>query len=141
VVTAADTLVIRRRLPAPREKVFAAWTDPASMARWMSPGGARGATATLDVRVGGQFRITMHGGCDYVHTGEYLVVDPPARLSFTWMSDATDHKPSIVTVELFEAGNETDLVLTHRRLPNAKAVADHTRGWTEIVDKLGEVLS
>jgi uncharacterized protein YndB with AHSA1/START domain len=138
----ADVLVVRRLLPAPREYVFAAWLDPTSLARWMCPGRVEGATAEVEPRVGGKFRIVMMRtqGEGAEHRGEYLAIDPPSLLSFTWISDATDLIPTVVTIELFERGAETELVLTHRRLPTA-SVESHRAGWTDIVRKLGEVLT
>ena len=133
------TLVVRRRLSASRERVFAAWLDPASMSRWMCPGDKTRATVTADARVGGRFRIVMHGAGDYEHHGEYLIVDPPSMLSFTWMSAATNEQATIVTVELFDRGGETELVLTHRQLPPAQ-IEPHTKGWTDIVRKLADDL-
>jgi hypothetical protein len=47
--------------------------------------------------------------------------------------------PSVVTVELYARGGETELVLTHERLPEAHVDA-HRKGWTDIVRKLGEAL-
>jgi uncharacterized protein YndB with AHSA1/START domain len=136
-----DVLVVRRTLAIPRERVFAAWLDPVLMARWMCPGETRSATVELEPRVGGKFRILMHhGGGDPEHTGEYLVIDPPARLSFTWISAATEFRRTIVTVELFERGAGTELVLTHRDLPSAKRSA-HEKGWSEIVEKLAAALN
>ena len=136
----AEALVVRRVLPVPRERVFAAWLDPALMARWMCPGDTRSATVELDPRVGGAFRIVMHHGRgDADHRGEYLIIDPPARLSFTWISAATEFRPTVVTVELFERGTGTELVLTHRDLPAAKLDA-HRQGWTDIVAKFGALL-
>jgi uncharacterized protein YndB with AHSA1/START domain len=67
----ANRLVIRRLIRAPREDVFAAWTDPSSIAQWMCPGGIKTAEAQLDARVGGKFRIVMKDGQkEYDHTGE-----------------------------------------------------------------------
>ena len=65
---------------------------------------------------------------------------PRARLSFTWISASTLRQPTVVTVELLERGVETELVLTHRRLPPDKVEA-HRKGWTDIVTKLEEVLA
>jgi uncharacterized protein YndB with AHSA1/START domain len=50
---------------------------------------------------------------------EYLAIERPSLLSFTWISRATDHKPTVVTIEFHERGTGTELVLTHRRLPPA----------------------
>lgn len=136
-----DALVVRRVLRVPRERVFAAWLDPALMTRWMCPGDTQSASVELDPRVGGKFRIVMHHGRgDAEHWGEFLAIEPPARLSFTWISASTLRQPTLVTVELFERGRETELVLTHRRLPPDRVEA-HRKGWTDIVAKLEEVLA
>ena len=79
-------------------------------------------------------------GLDYEHRGEYLAIEPPSLLSFTWISRATDHKPTVVTIEFHERGTGTELVLTHRRLA-PKAVEGHRQGWTDIVRLLDEALT
>jgi uncharacterized protein YndB with AHSA1/START domain len=139
----AAVLVVRRQLAVPRERVFEAWLDSESLARWMRPGNFTHATVTVDPRVGGGFRILMEGrtdGGDYEHRGEYLAIEPPSLLSFTWISNATDHKPTVVTVEFHERGPGTELVLTHRRLA-PKAVEAHREGWTDVVRLLEEALT
>jgi uncharacterized protein YndB with AHSA1/START domain len=136
-----EALVVRRLLPAPREQVFAAWLDPESLAQWMCPGDVASARVEIDPRVGGKLRIVMMRGEKGVeHWGEYLVIEPPARLSFSWISNYTDLIPTIVTVELLDRGLRTELVLTHRRLPDGK-VEGHRQGWTDIVRKLEAALS
>jgi uncharacterized protein YndB with AHSA1/START domain len=70
---------------------------------------------------------------------QYLTIEPPARLSFTWISAHTERRPTVVTVELFERGPDTELVLTHRRLPPGQ-VESHRKGWTDIAAKLATVL-
>jgi uncharacterized protein YndB with AHSA1/START domain len=137
---AATELVVRRLIPVPRERVFAAWLDPASLARWMCPGEVTRTMAEVDARVGGKFRIVMaHGRGDGDHWGEYLAIEPPALLSFTWISANTGLAPTIVTIEFLQRGASTELVLTHRRLPDTK-VETHRKGWTDIVRKLGDYL-
>ena len=136
----AEVLVIRRVLPVPRERVFAAWLDPVSLARWM--GTSEGADVTaLDPRVGGKFRIVMrHGGEGVEHWGEYLAIERPSLLSFTWISANTDHRPTLVTVELEDRGDSTELILTHRQLPPSQ-VEGHRKGWTQIVAALERSLT
>ena len=140
---ALPVLVVRRQIAAPRERVFAAWLDSESLAHWMRPLDFTHATVSVDPRVGGGFRIVMEGrtdGGDYEHRGEYLAIEPPSLLSFTWISRATDYQPTVVTIEFHERGDGTELVLTHRRLPR-KAVEGHRQGWTDIVRLLDESLS
>jgi uncharacterized protein YndB with AHSA1/START domain len=137
---AHEPLVIRRFIPAPRTRVFAAWLDPKTLARFMRPGNVRHVTAEVDARIGGRFRITMaHGGGDAEHWGEYLVIEPPSRLSFTWCSANTDLERTVVTIELRDAGGGTELTLTHRGLPK-RTRDDHERGWTDIARLLDEML-
>jgi uncharacterized protein YndB with AHSA1/START domain len=136
-----EALVVRRFIPVPRERVFAAWLDPASLALWMRPAGTTDVKSEVDPRVGGKFRIVMvQGPAQFEHTGEYLVIEPPRRLSFTWISQATDHRPTSVTVELFEREGGTELVLTHRQLPSSQ-LESHRSGWSDIVRELQENLS
>jgi uncharacterized protein YndB with AHSA1/START domain len=139
---AAPVLVVRRHLAAPRERVFDAWLDSESLAHWMRPEGFADADVTVDSRVGGGFRIVMKGPAhgEVEHRGEYLAIEPPSLLSFTWISRHTDHRPTVVTVEFLERGTGTELVLTHRGLPPAE-IEGHRWGWTSIVRLLDEVLS
>lgn len=129
-------LVVRRVLSTLPERVFAAWLDPASMARWLSPFGD--AVATVDPRVGGAFRVVMRGpGREVEHTGEYREIDPPHRLVFTWLSPFTGSVSSLVTVELRpdSSGQRTELTLIHERLP-AGQVDNHRHGWVVILTHL-----
>jgi uncharacterized protein YndB with AHSA1/START domain len=136
-----EALVIQRLLRVPRERVFAAWLDPVSVAQWMKAGGVDRVTAELDARVGGKFRIVMrHSGKDVEHRGEYRAIDPPALLSFTWISVHTDDRPTLVTVELQERGGSTELTLTHRDLPSDE-VDNHRQGWTAILATLDRTLT
>ena len=140
---AAPVLVVRRHMAVPRERVFEAWLDSESLAQWMRPGNFTHATVTVDPRVGGGFRIVMEGrtdGGDYEHRGEYLAIERPSLLSFTWTSNATDHKPTVVTIEFHERGTGTELILTHRRLA-PKAIDAHREGWTDVLRLLEEALT
>src|SRR5438034_1192980 len=130
----------RRAIPVPRDRVFDAWLDPASLARWMGTGEGAAVTA-LEPKVGGKFRIVMrHRGGEVEHWGEYVAIDRPSFLSFTWLSVNTDHRPTLVTVELLERDDSTELILTHRQLPPSQ-VDSHRRGWTAIVAALERTLT
>lgn len=129
---------IERVLPAPIEDVFDAWTDPARMTEWLSPVGH--AEAEVDLRVTGRFTVSMIGETTRIeHTGEYLVVNPPRELSFTWQSFYTGSEPSVVTVLLEAEGEETRMVLTHRRLPENQ-VEPHSQGWGAMITRLAALL-
>ena len=129
---------IERVLPAPIQDVFDAWTDPGRMAEWLSPVGH--AEVEVDLRVMGRFKVSMIGEVTRIeHTGEYLVVNPPNELSFTWQSVYTGSEPSVVNVSLEAEGEETRMVVTHRRLPGSQ-VDPHTQGWEAMITRLAVVL-
>jgi len=134
--------VARRRMPAPREVVFEAWIDPEGIREWMCPGDATSAEARLDVRVGGSFRIVMKGKeRDYVHVGTYQVVEPPAKLVFTWAAPEKPDEITLVTVEIFDRGEESELVLTHERFSKSDVAQRYENGWGTIAEKFAAYLS
>ena len=58
-LTVKPSLTIKRRFKAPPEKVFAAWTDPQKVMRWMGPGEIKALHAESDLRTGGRYRWVM----------------------------------------------------------------------------------
>lgn len=140
-----DPIVVERLLPAPPEDVFAAWSDPESLSTWLCPGDMERATVEVDFRVGGAFRVVMHGAeRDYAQHGEYLEIDAPKRLVFTWVSDwvAPEEARTVVTVSLEPADRDrTRLLLVHEELPDTGTYDGHAQGWTSIVDKLAARLA
>jgi len=135
-------VVTRRRMPAPREVVFEAWIDPKGIHEWMCPGDVVSAQATLDVRVGGSFRLVMKSkDKDHVHIGTYQVVEPPSKLAFTWAGADNPGDMTLVTVEFFAHGDESELVLTHERFLQADLAKRYDNGWSTIADKFAAYLS
>jgi uncharacterized protein YndB with AHSA1/START domain len=126
---------IRRRLPATVAEVFSWWTEADRLRQWMSPVGT--VEAEVDLRVGGALRIVMRGdGTVIEHVGEYVEIEPPRRLVFTWASPFTGAEPSLITLELEPDGEEaTNLHLVHSRLPES-AVSSHRDGWGVMLDRL-----
>jgi uncharacterized protein YndB with AHSA1/START domain len=74
-------------------------------------------------------------------SGTYVQVDRPRKLVFTWIGPLTNNVNTLVTVELNPCGDETDLVLTHERLPTPAICEGHTRGWRNILDHLADAVS
>jgi uncharacterized protein YndB with AHSA1/START domain len=135
-------VVVRRRMPAPREIVFEAWIDPEGIREWMCPGDATSAEALLDVRVGGAYRIVMKGKArDHVHVGTYQVVERPSRLVFTWSAEDNPSVMTLVTVEFFAQGDESELVITHERFLDPDLAKRYESGWGTIAEKFAAYLS
>ena len=141
--TTGPTVQIRRRVRAKAEQIFDLWTQPDLMARWMSPyPGAVDCKASCDLRPGGAFSLVMSSGeSSRVVSGSYVEIDRPRKLVFTWTGPLTNHVNTLVTVELNPRGDETDLVLTHERLPTQAIHEGHTRGWGHILDHLADAVS
>jgi uncharacterized protein YndB with AHSA1/START domain len=133
---------VRRRMPAPREIVYEAWIDPQGIHEWMCPGDVVSAEATLDVRVGGSYRIVMKlEEGEHVHVGTYQVVDPPSKLVFTWSGADNPGEITLVTVEFIAHGDESELVLTHERFLKPDLARRYESGWGTIAEKFAAYLS
>ena len=127
-------------MPAPRDVVYKAWTTAEGFRQWMCPGDVVSAEATLDVRVGGAFRIVMKSDtAEHVHTGVYQVVEPSAKLAFTW--NASNHPPTRVIVEFLDHGDESEIVITHEEFTVPEVARRYEGGWGTIVDKLAAYLA
>lgn len=126
---------VERIVRAPAADIFAAWTDPAAMAQWMTPTGT--ATAEVDLRVGGRFRLIMASEHLRIeHTGEYQVIQPPALLVFTWRSEFTGMQDTLVTVRLTARGaQETEIEVTHE-LGTEHGASSHAGGWSQLLGRL-----
>jgi len=141
--TTGPVVQIRRRVKAGAEQIFDLWTKPDLMVRWKSPfPGAVDCKASCDLRPGGAFSLVMSAEeSSREVSGTYVQIDRPRKLVFTWIGPLTNNVNTLVTVELNPRGEETDLVLTHERLPTSTIVEGHTRGWGNILDHLAEAVS
>lgn len=141
------TLRLSRVFDAPRERLFAAWTDEEHFAAWFGPPGVTTLDCRLDVRVGGTWRLLGQGPeRRHAVSGHYLEVTPPERLSFTWAwhlqgdhANPREHE-TVVTLEFKALGSRTELVMVQGRFRDADGSADHNRGWTGSFTKLDEFL-
>lgn len=133
-------LVVRRTIRARRESVYNAWTNPDIMARWFYAGDDWSAKVQANPRVGGSYRVDMltGSGSVYSHTGTYLEMRPPERLSFTWNSPSV--KDTTVVLEFVDLGDATEIILTHSFLPTEKDRHDHSDGWIGCLSHLEQVL-
>ncbi len=102
----------------PADRVFDAWLCPEKVARWLHPDAVEQATRVeIDARVGGSIRaVTCRAGRTVEHTGEYLEIQRPHRLSFTIRSSASAATER-VTVLIEPRGAGCFLTLTSRIEP------------------------
>jgi uncharacterized protein YndB with AHSA1/START domain len=126
---APEPLTASVHVEARPERVFAYFTEPEAMVRWM------GDYALLDATPGGEFTVDING---VPVRGRYLDVQPPHRLLISWGHAGSDRLPpgaSTVEVRLTAAGDGTDVEIVHRGLPEPDA-AGHERGWRHFLDRL-----
>ena len=140
------SLEIKRFINAPRDRVYAAWTDPAQLRQWFGPEKVQTRNLTADARVGGKFRwdLTNSEGEKMTCLGEYRELQPGKKIVFTWQWDDDEdweNHTSVVTVELSDRDGGTELRLIHEQLPNEQSRDGHSGGWNSALDKLEKFFS
>ena len=122
------------RIAAPPEVVFPYFTDPALAVKWIAD------AAYLD-RAPGRHLLARRAAA-IRRRGEYVEIDPPRRVVFTWGIEGRDDFPpgsSTVEVVLQADGDETVVTLTHRDLPTEDYRRSHQGGWGEFLGVLAAV--
>jgi uncharacterized protein YndB with AHSA1/START domain len=132
-------LVVRRKINAPPERVFEAWTQPEHLRRWWGPRPVTCSDAAVDLRVGGTYRIgnALPDGRIVWISGAFEVVEPPARLVYTWLVEGSaGHEPSRVTVRFEDRNGATEVIVVHEQIDSEDTRADHEKGWNGCLDGL-----
>ena len=141
-VAVKPSLTIKRRFNAPPEKVYAAWTRPEQIAKWLGGHQIVSATAETDVRAGGRYRVSMKSATDEHNvSGVYREVVPNEKLVFTWAWRSTPERESLVTVALKRDGDGTLMTFTHEQFFDEAARDHHEQGWNGSFEKLEKHLS
>ncbi len=136
------SLSLSRVIRAPREKVFAAWTDPAQLRKWWGPPGVSCPEAEVDLREGGAYRITnlQPDGSIVWISGVFQRVLAPEELVYTWSVSVVEGAPTLVRVQFLPHADGTEILLTHERFA-VEALRDmHLQGWGGCIDKLALLL-
>ena len=136
------SLSLVRTIKAPPEKVFAAWTDPKTLKKWMSPTKEMDvAVAETDLKIGGSYRIVMRepDGKEHRVFGVYKEIVNPKKIAFTWGWEGSSDAETLVIVELRKKGAGTELTLTHSKFADDKTRDMHNQGWVGCIGRL-EVL-
>ncbi|ADE12550.1 SRPBCC family protein [Sideroxydans lithotrophicus] len=127
--TADREIVIERVFDAPRTLVWEAWTNPEHVAKWWGPNGFSTTIKKMDFRVGGAWKLTMHGpdGTDYPNSSVFREIVAPERIVFshgggreggpgahflsTWTFEALGEKTRVTMHLLFDTPEDRDLVI------------------------------
>ncbi len=144
--TFSEILELERIFNAPIEKVFSAWTKPEILAKWFGPDGFSVKDLSIDLRTNGHYSITIETPekKEICHFGQYLKIDRPNTLIFTWelenqecQGSLAQNATTIVELNFFDQRNSTLLKLKHEKLPNKTALNGHRYGWESSLDCLG----
>lgn len=103
--------------------------------------GAASTTMEIDFRVGGKYHIDFKGK-QLVNFGEFLEIVPNKKIVFSWCQTfGPEQKPDTrVSIELFNDGSKTKLVLVHSGFISEESKENHRKGWEGgLVDLTGEV--
>jgi uncharacterized protein YndB with AHSA1/START domain len=120
-------------IDASPEKVFPYLVEPELLATWI------GEESWNEPRTGGLFRLKFPQS---VVRGEFVELDPPRRVVFTWGREEGDSMPVGSTTVAFDLEPEnggTRVRLRHTGLPNAHEVEQHTKGWDQFLPELAKV--
>lgn len=140
-------LTFTRTIPAPRDLVWACWTDPKLLPRWFMPEPHTVEEVEIDLRPGGIFRTRMNVDGTIMDTpGVFLEVDATRRLVFTdayapgWVMNPTPFMTAILRFSDADGGGTTyDVLVRHAD----KAARDNHEkmgffdGWGTVADQLG----
>lgn len=108
-----NEITISRIIDAPRDRVFAAWTDPDSLNEWWGPQGFSNTTESIDLRPGGVWRFVMHSpdGTDYPNRITFQEIVAPERITYLHGEDEGRPRDFHTTVTFDDLGDQTRLTM------------------------------
>ena len=137
-------LEIDRFINAPPEKIFAAFTQESLLAAWFCPRGMTVAEASVDARVGGEYRVLMKGrdGSRHPVHGVYQAIEPPDFLAYTWRleSGPIAGVTTLIEVRLAPKDGGTALHMRHTGFPNMQVSDSHRQGWQSCFNRLSDLV-
>jgi uncharacterized protein YndB with AHSA1/START domain len=140
VKTSANRLQITRVFDAPREKVFAYWTQPEKLQQWSGCKDATKVEIQADLWAGGSFtqKMQIAGKGEYTFAGRYEEIIAPERIVYT-----ANMGPAVirVTIDFFDEGEGTKVVVTQEGFPDPKLGQIVSQGMNESFEKLDELLA
>lgn len=127
---------------APAERVYDAWLDPLLAQKWFGPGLGRTQPVEIDAKIGGKFRIVqIRDGEPVGHSGEYLVLERPRRLAFTWATD-DDEGHDQVQIQITPSDDGSSVHLVHTMDEQWKEYADRVhQAWGSMLGEMENLLA
>lgn len=134
-------LAFERIFNAPRDVVFAMWTNPKHLIKWQGPRGHSLTTCEVDLRVGGSWRFCIAKGADESWVwGTYHAIEAPSKLVYSYSMNWHRYE-TLITLHFDDLGDgRTKLRFRQEGFGTAGDCGDHRWGWMAALDKLGEQL-
>lgn len=131
-------LEVRKQINASPEKVFETWTQPEHIRKWWGPEDVICLGAQVDLQIGGKYQISnrLPNGKELLIYGEFLIVEPPSKLVFTWRTDPGPNDVEMVTVRFSPRNGGTEVIVVHEKIPTKEIRASHNAGWTGCLEGL-----
>lgn len=137
---ADNKVTLHRVFTASPEKIYKAFIDADAMASWLPPYGFVGKVHSMDVRIGGKYKMSFANfttGSSNSFGGEYLEIVPNERIKYTdKFDDPNLPGQMITTITLRKVLFGTELFVTQEGIPDAIPVEMCYLGWQESLDKL-----
>jgi uncharacterized protein YndB with AHSA1/START domain len=132
-----NELVIRRVFDAPRDLVWAMWSEREHATQW-GPKGFTTPEREMDQRPGGAWHARMISpeGREYRQHGVVVEVIPKEKLSFTFVWDDDPDEEMLVTVTFKDLGDRTEMIFRQTGFTSVESRDGHEGGWSEAFDEL-----
>ena len=152
-------MVVTRRLDAPRERVWQAWSDPDQVMKWWGPQGFTSPMCRMDFREGGTTLVSMRSdqGWELVNSWAYRAIEPMERIEFVQgfadgdgnpLTPADVGLPPAIPEEVrhvltFSAVDDatTELTVHEFGYPNEQIIEVSRAGMEQVLDKLAAMLA
>jgi uncharacterized protein YndB with AHSA1/START domain len=138
------TVTLHRVLRAPAERIYRAFLDAGAVAKWLPPDGFTCTVHCMDVRVGGDYRMSFTNfstGHSHAFGGSYLELKPGELIRHTDRFDAPGLPGEMVTtITLRAVSCGTELRVTQEGIPEATPVEACYLGWQESLTLLARLV-
>jgi uncharacterized protein YndB with AHSA1/START domain len=140
--SATAVLVVRKTIRATAERLFGAWTQPEQLKKWWGPQGVVCIDAEVDLRVGGRYRIANQfpDGTVLWIAGEFEAIERPHKLVYSWRVGSGEGSLERVIVTFEALGQNTEVIVTHERIPTEAMRDMHAQGWLGCLEGLAKYL-
>ncbi len=139
-VSKTHSLVVRRTIAAPAERLFNFWTQPEHMKAWWGPADVTCIGVEIDLKIGGSYRIgnLLPDGNTLWITGHFEEIDRPSKLVYTWQIESNKNaSPERVEVNFLAIDDKaTEVIIKHNLIVDEAVKKSHLNGWLGCIEGL-----